>query len=570
MPEEAPVFVQLASFGDLMNLLPVIREKSLGGATPSLLVGKPYATLLDGVSYCQPIVWEGPVLKPGAALKYAKKVYPGRVIDCVVYNGGDYRYQQRSEDFCREAWRKAGAQRAWGSLPLVFDRRDREREARLLESLHLTGEPLVVLSLLGSAAPFPQAVAEKLKRALFEVSKGIQFVDISTLRAERIYDLLCIFERASALVCSDSGPLHLARAVPSLPILVFNYHVLPGGYDRTAWSSAPWWPQQVFRRGYDKAEESIPELISSLQAVLGGKGSSLVPEIRHVYSAWEAPDEATRRRLTEAKRTWESEYQLGWCWKPIPIPESSLSRDGTSVGDPRRVPFIKDLVAQAVKGARDQDIIFLTNSDVCFVPGLTGRLLEAVRERGSAFTYRWDFRAPLPAVYEESGVEQGTWYLGCDAFAFSVQWWREHGPKFPDMLLGRPSWDTAMRALMKLTGGVNIPRSIYHEEHRSFWYSSGGGEGGPLGGNRHNVVLVYKFFEEFHCGGNDWHTAEDRPKPFRSAIVEVSPQTRQLIGRRANRELQRRLLLLRSPRFSGHLVRYRACHPEIVWPEVRA
>jgi hypothetical protein len=554
----SPLYVLLASFGDLINLLPVIKDRVGNGPPARVLVCKPYASLFEGVSYCEPVIWDGTIFTSKAAVKYANKLASGDVIDCVVFNGGDYRYRQYSQDFCREAWRKAGIRKPWGSLPLVFDRRDPAREARMIESLGLDGRKLVVLNFAGVAAPFTPS--PELKPALVKAFPEVQFLDISKFRAERFYDLLGLFEKASALITVDSGPLHLARAVPTLPVLAYTYHVLPGKPDRTLWAAAPWWPQQVYRCGYHRAPQSVSGIVEALRSVLGGEKG---PVIHHVYSIPNSLEGSLGRRMTTAKTTWEAEYRLGQCWRPAGIRDSELDRSSAVLGDPRPVPFIRDLVAAGLEKCKENDILFLTNSDVCFVPGVTGRILDAVREYGSAFTYRWDFKAPLPSVCEEPDVESGTWYLGCDAFAFSVKWWKQHGALFPDMLLGRPSWDTVMRALMKLTRGVDIPRSIYHEEHASFWYADG--RVSTLPGNKYNVPLAYQFFKDFNCGGNDWRTAEDRPVGYRLAEPEIKLDEQRQVVRRATQAGLSGIARLRGLRFERHLSKFKAAHQEISW-----
>jgi len=289
------------------------------------------------------------------------------------------------------------------------------------------------------------------------------------------------------------------------------------------------------------------------------------PVIQHVFSHTIPGDIETLRRYGFARSTWYREYRASPSrWRPIPVSDGQLSRDGkSSLGDLAPVPFIRDLIQEGVKNSEAGDIIFLTNSDVCFVPGITEKLLRLIAKHGAAFSYRWDFPAPMLApVLTERGLERGTWYLGCDAFAFSVEWWAKNGQKFPDMVLGRHCWDTVMRGLMKLEGGVNLPAAIYHEVHRSFWNFRGAAWRDSLAGNIHNAALARKFFQEFNCGGNDWRTAEDVP---RAAPVESGVS----VTRRSNRLSQQKLALLRGPRFSRHLVEYMRRHPEIVWPGVK-
>ncbi len=42
-----------------MSLLPILHEDSKIGFMPSLMVAKKYASILDGVSYVKPIIFDG-------------------------------------------------------------------------------------------------------------------------------------------------------------------------------------------------------------------------------------------------------------------------------------------------------------------------------------------------------------------------------------------------------------------------------------------------------------------------------------------------------------------------------
>jgi hypothetical protein len=68
-------------------------------------------------------------------------------------------------------------------------------------------------------------------------------------------------------------------------------------------------------------------------------------------------------------------------------------------------------------------------------------------------------------------VMLGNKYPGCDLFAFRVGWWRRNHSLFPDMVLGRHSWDRLLRELIKLSQGREITACIYHERHPSGWES---------------------------------------------------------------------------------------------------
>lgn len=46
------------NFGDITSLLPILHEDSKSGFMPSLMVAKKYASILDGVSYVNPVIFD--------------------------------------------------------------------------------------------------------------------------------------------------------------------------------------------------------------------------------------------------------------------------------------------------------------------------------------------------------------------------------------------------------------------------------------------------------------------------------------------------------------------------------
>ncbi len=206
--------------------------------------------------------------------------------------------------------------------------------------------------------------------------------------------------------------------------------------------------------------------------------------IFHVFSQFTG-DAETERRKDFARETWEEEYRHGWRDLPFDNP----IRDSSDIGDTRPMPYIHDLIESVMhRNPRDSDVIAFTNADVCFTPGLTGWILDAVPRHGAAYTHRWDFARLTKPLANEAQVKRGTWYPGSDAFFFTAAWWRAHRTEYPDMILGREQCDEVLRQLVKRHAGVEIPCAIYHEKHESFWEQNGKNEG-----NRHNRRLARKW-----------------------------------------------------------------------------
>jgi hypothetical protein len=130
----------------------------------------------------------------------------------------------------------------------------------------------------------------------------------------------------------------------------------------------------------------------------------------------------------------------------------------------KRIPMIKDMLRLACVGRDDSDVLLLTNTDTCIASNVLERIVGII----PAFAYRNDFKR-LDARIKDEDISKGDKYAGCDFFAMRVGWWRKNHELFPDMILGRHSWDRIMRELIKSTGGREIENLIYHERHPSGW-----------------------------------------------------------------------------------------------------
>jgi hypothetical protein len=113
-----------------------------------------------------------------------------------------------------------------GHLDHEFDptlpiQRNAEREQSLLSAIHRSQAGLerkpVLLALDSAASPFPYK--DQLRELLALHCPNFQFVDLCEIRAERFHDLLGLYEAAHSLITADTAHLHLANAVPALPVM---------------------------------------------------------------------------------------------------------------------------------------------------------------------------------------------------------------------------------------------------------------------------------------------------------------------------------------------------------------
>lgn len=493
--EPARTFVQLGRLGDIINILPALQQEGeITGKRPRLVVARPFASLLDGVSYLDPVIFDGPVndLKRAAAGQEQ-----GSRVCVTQVTGNATGTNPPAWSFLRCSRAKARVGLEWNRRP-EFDRRDKEREDALLFSLGI--EPateFVAVSTSGFSSPFSDA-----KRLLEGVAaacpENVRVVDLTRVRADRFYDLLAVIERAKLLVTIDTAHLHLAAAT-STPVAA----LLADG--PTPWHRSFWRPEHLVRMPYKAFSQHPEKFFDPISAFLRGEKKTTV--LRHLIFGYPEATGDTRRRIQLAEETWENEYRNQGAflrWEKCNVLLDTLSRDATSVGDPRPMPFIRDMVETGLKGLPPEGYLVFTNTDICPTPGVTGMLVDSMSS-GSAYAFRWDFGKLAQPWRSEEDIIRGKWYPGSDLFAFTPAWWARYGQHFPDMILGRETWDLVMRNLMRMSGGIEIHSAIYHEWHESFWEQPEARA--TNGGNAHNRKLCEDFMRKFRAAGaraDDW------------------------------------------------------------------
>ena len=495
MTTKRKLFFQLGRAGDILNVLPLAwKHHATTGEKPFFMVAEEFAGILEGVSYVEPVVWHGLFERTPGAMYQARQLTDNITV-CQIYGLG-VSGMQRCTSFARESWFKAGAVDAWGSLPLVIDRRDAARERALIDRVvgSLGRKPVVLAALAGKSSPFP--FARPLIKALRETLEpvGFQVVDLSAVRAERFHDLLGLFEVAHSLVTIDTGHQHLAAA-SSVPVVALATR------DPSRWHGSPWRPGQVARFYYDEFPDRISDVI---EAARDPKRREANPRIVHAWTGkpfYLQTDDETRR-MAVAQQSWELEYETRR-WIPAEFSEPYQKRDARSIGDPHRLPFVHDVINHGMRYASTPwDVIAVTNADVGFAPGLTGRILDVVGRHGAAYAHRFDFaRIDAPLVHDGQ-LKAGTWYAGSDGFFFTRTWWDTYRGELGDYVWGREHWDEALRQLIKLHGGREIRPALYHERHDSFWEDPEHRE--TLPGNAHNKAEIEKWFSETGLQSEDF------------------------------------------------------------------
>jgi hypothetical protein len=222
--------------------------------------------------------------------------------------------------------------------------------------------------------------------------------------------------------------------------------------------------------------------------------------IFHAVERHEGMDE----RKMRAQSSWDRLYFQG----VLPCHFWRYPRTAREIGDPRALPYLKDVLEFAMRQAGDNDIIMWTNDDDWLHPELPELLKAHVAEYGPCCSKRCEIHSPIldsvdpPAAY----TQNTTPHMGRDLFAATKRWWKSNLPEIPDFILGASHFDSALAAMIHLQHGLreshkslhisrhpaDIPNGyVVHETHQSYWARSDNEHSAPS--QRHNYSLFVQW-----------------------------------------------------------------------------
>lgn len=414
-------FVSLRRAGDIVILLPLLKVISEQRNRPvRLVVHKDFLNLFEGVSYVRPCAWDGDWEDPLAAATH------WNAVNAQVFGRG-LSPNTKTENFAKVAWAKLGYN--WNRyLPLVFDWRDYEREEALAKSVIKTEKPVILVKLHGHSSPFHEGKFV-LDNLAAQFGDKAEIVNLDEIKADRLYDLIGLMDRAACLITIDTVTLWLAHA-SRVPVIAFH---------SSGFGASPPRGNCIFRIPYVSVKPRWAKVSEHIKnAIIPRHGDGMVL----VYSDWRPSDPDTQRRNSAAMNTWSN---LGARFYPFRSTRKF-------VPDPNAQPFIRDMIAGALSSGAEE-IVVITNNDIKMDP----RLGAAIRKSCYEYGCYWAMRTSGPGADTDRGA---------DLFAFTRSWWTIHQHMFPDILLGYYWWDQIMTKLMQWSGCQEQPRLYYHEPHK--------------------------------------------------------------------------------------------------------
>jgi hypothetical protein len=416
--------LNLGRLGDNINLLPVAYANK--GTT--FVTSEKYSSIFDGTSYCQTKKYSGDPVELQHCINLCQGLPDLRVAQVFMHP----KETKQEKNYALESYRLGRFRDQWRKYPYIFDRRDPQREAKLIPE-----GPFIAVATHGVSSPF--ANSEHLMRGLKARFPEYKIVDLSTIQAEKPFDLLGVLDAASCLVTIDTLHLWLANAAKCPTIALIN----------EGWRGSP--PPVTATSTFRYRDYNIDQICDEVE-------KTLLP----VGEVWAIVDRfGQEKRHREAFKSQKAHFDHM-------LTADNIHRTANNIGDRRSLPMLKEMLAKALKFAKGRDIIVWTNDDVQIIN--LHKVVEHCRRFGAV------------------GVRRDPNHIGRELFAFRWDWLADRIYNFPDCAVASPWFDLAVAAWIRRQFGwvstmdnliedrypAEIPNEkiLHHQDHPSSWTDS--------------------------------------------------------------------------------------------------
>lgn len=263
-------FLLLGRCGDLINSLPILKhEADILGHPVNLVVSDKFTRVLQGVSYVTPHplavdAWHG----MPEALTWAKERFT-HVIN-LQPACHEWTVPKRTPHFDLEPYAITGLLKDEPFLPLIFDKRNANREKQLVEKAKTGSQkPLFLVSMSGISNAFTNQAY--VWRELNKWKPKLNFVDVDQFSDAPIFDLLGLMDAAIGMLTIDTATLHLAKA-STIPFILLYHDGIP------SWSSSSPKPRCVLSIGHSRVKKDIGKLHEVIGNLVGSSKAQIIPE----------------------------------------------------------------------------------------------------------------------------------------------------------------------------------------------------------------------------------------------------------------------------------------------------
>lgn len=421
--------ISLGRYGDIMSHLPVAYASHLQGKRDTFVVSKEFADVMEGVSYCDVKKYSGSKLELPHVVKLCSGMHNVRVAQ--VDRNPDTRRME--SNYALESYRLGGFRDAWRKTPLVFDRRNPTRELELLKRT-LKSDRFILVNTKGESSPF--ANSKQLINGLQSRFPDYQIVDLSQVRAEKIFDLLVLMDFAACMVTTDTSTLWLSNAAKCPVVALIN----------DGWRGSP--PSTTTTATFRYKDFHIDQVCDEVEKTILPAGRLI--GIVHQFGS------ESRHKI--ALKSYSKFDTL--------LTTKTLTRTAQSLGDRRPLQMLKDMLSHALKFSEGRDIVVWTNDDV--------KILDLTKVKNHV------------AKFGAVSIRRDPTHMGREMLAFRWDWLADRIYHFPDGAMASPWFDLATAAWIRNSFGwkttfdnliedrypCEIPNDgiFYHpDDHESTW-----------------------------------------------------------------------------------------------------
>jgi hypothetical protein len=424
--------LNLGRLGDNINLLPVAYANK--GST--FVTSEKYSSIFEGTSYCQTKKYSGDPVELQHCINLCQGLPDLRVAQVFMHP----KETKQEKNYALESYRLGGFRDLWRKHPYVFDRRDPEREYQLLNQIFpkvYDIQPFIAVATNGVSSPF--AHSKHLISGLQSRFTDYKIVDLSTIQAEKPFDLLGVLDAASCLVTIDTLHLWLANAAECPTIALIN----------EGWRGSP--PPVTATSTFRYRDYNVDQICDEVEKNLLPTGE--------VWAIVDRFGQEKRHRAAFKSQKAHFDHMLT---------AENIHRTANNIGDRRPLPMLKEMLAKALKFTKGRDIIVWTNDDVQIIN--LHKVVEHCRRFGAV------------------GVRRDPAHIGRELFAFRWDWLADRIYNFPDCAVASPWFDLAVAAWIRRQFGwvstmdnliedrypAEIPNYeiLFHEDHPSSWTNS--------------------------------------------------------------------------------------------------
>ncbi len=246
-----------------------------------------------------------------------------------------------------------------------------------------------------------------------------------------------------------------------------------------------------------------------LKLNLVDSGIRTVGRFVHVVERHPQRDLDSERRVNNASSSWTYHYSHGM--KSCHVWDYPRCAD-EEFGDPRHLPYLRDLLSEALKIAdQPDDIVVLTNDDTVMHHRIVQAMTVMLKNVDVLTSFRMNFKREHMPELDTPTAKIRQWGEAChgrDLFALRAEWLRRNWEAIPDFILGEIEFDLVLAALARLAAGTEITKDnfgihqpeceldrglILHEIHERNWMKE---EFNTAPARLHNNRLAVEFFAD--------------------------------------------------------------------------